>query len=450
MDGLEYQLNDPGDKPKSDRNKRQMKTIICIFTSFIIILVILFIFSIIYAIHLKNNNDHLKSEKYKLDEKITILKNETLELKKINQILQNYVKNAGFNFELFGEKLSNLSYAKNNIIENSFKYIEELKTINNGNDYQANERNIYDLYIPYPAIKRKDKYNRIILFIHGGAWIEGSKEQLDLFCRTYTSQGFITATISYTLLVGIYKEYNIYRIIDEITASIQSIKDKLIEKKFDGEKLELAIGGVSAGGHLSLLYAYAYANNSPIPIRFVINFCGPISLEKEHFLKLKDYKNPLENIDYESIEKAKEEDKLISSNEINLLYLINLFLGRNETKDIDEMFDKEKQEIKKNNEKYKELYNLVKYSFPIYFIDNTTLPTICVYGGKDNVVGVTAYANIKKKFEQNNNNNIVLVYSKYAPHNPISFDTQNGIDAAREMNFQILNFSNIYFKSNNN
>ena len=449
MDGLEYQLNDPEDMPEISRNKRKIKTIVCIFTSFIIILLILVIFSIIYAINLKNKNDNLNIEKSQLNDELRNLNNETKKLIEQNQALQKYVKNVGFDFRLFGEKLSNLSYAKNNIIENSFKYVEELKTINNGNDYQANERNIYDLYIPYPATKRNNKNNRIILFIHGGAWIEGNKEQLDIFCRTYASQGFITATISYTLLVG-DKEYNIYRIIDEITAAIQSIKEKLIEREFDGEKLELAIGGGSAGGHLSLLYAYAYAKNSPIPIRFVINICGPISLEKEHFLILKDYNNTLENIDYDSIERAKKEDKIISPNELNLLYLINLFLGRNETKDIEEMFDNEKKEIKKHSEKYKELFNLAQYSFPIYFIDNTTLPTICIYGGKDNIVGITAYANIKKKFDENHNNNIVLVYSRYAPHNPISFDTQNGIDAAREMNFQILNFSSIYFKPDNN
>ena len=120
MEELEYQLNDPGDKPKSDRNKRQMKTIICIFTSFIIILVIFFIISIFYAISLKNNTENLKSEKYKLENDIKSLKNETNQLKEQNQFLLKYVKNVGFDFNLFGEKLSNLSYAKNKIIENSF------------------------------------------------------------------------------------------------------------------------------------------------------------------------------------------------------------------------------------------------------------------------------------------------------------------------------------------
>ena len=291
-----------------------------------------------------------------------------------------------------------------------------------------------------------------MLFIHGGAWIQGDKESLDIFCRTYTSQGFITATMGYTLLNGAYDEYNIYRIIDEITATIQSIKDKLIEKGFEGEKLELAIGGGSAGGHLSLLYAYGYAKRSPIPIKFVINLCGPIGLQEEYFLRLKDYnnENTLENIDYDSIEKAKIENKVIIPKESGdlLVALINVFLGRTYDEDLFELFDYKNMEIIKESEIYKELFSLVNYSFPINFIDANTLPTICVYGGKDDIVGVSAYSYLKKKFDDCKNNNIVLVYSRYAPHNPISFDTQNGIDAAREMNFQILNFSEIYFTSN--
>ena len=180
--------------------------------------------------------------------------------------------------------------------------------------------------------------------------------------------------------------------------------------------------------------------------------CGPIDLQEEYFLRLKDYnnENTLENIDYDSIEKAKIENKVIIPKESGdlLVALINVFLGRTYDEDFFELIDYKNMEINKESEKYKELFSLVNYSFPINFIDANTLPTICVYGGKDDIVGVSAYSYLKKKFDDCKNNNIVLVYSRYAPHNPISFDTQNGIDAAREMNFQILNFSEIYFTSN--
>ena len=57
------------------------------------------------------------------------------------------------------------------IIRNSFKegeinYNETIGNINNGLDYNETERNIYDLYIPYSTLHIKNKYNKIMLYIH--------------------------------------------------------------------------------------------------------------------------------------------------------------------------------------------------------------------------------------------------------------------------------------------
>ena len=65
---------------------------------------------------------------------------------------------------------------------------------------------------------------------------------------------------------------------DEITACIQSIKDELISSNYDATKLELALSGTSAGAHIALLYGYSIAN-SPIPIKFMIDIVGPVSIE---------------------------------------------------------------------------------------------------------------------------------------------------------------------------
>ena len=68
----------------------------------------------------------------------------------------------------------------------------------------------------------------------------------------------------------ISEEYNIYKILDEITTAMKSIKNELKKEGFNEDKLEVAIGGHSAGAHLSLLYSYKI-KNPPIPIKFVIN-----------------------------------------------------------------------------------------------------------------------------------------------------------------------------------
>ena len=88
--------------------------------------------------------------------------------------------------------------------------------------------------------------------------------------------GYITAKMGYTVLSGEYPEYNIYRILDEITACTENIIEQLQSIGFEGTKLEMAIGGVSAGAHLASLYAYTI-KKTPIPIKFLI------IIELDHF-----------------------------------------------------------------------------------------------------------------------------------------------------------------------
>jgi len=109
--------------------------------------------------------------------------------------------------------------------------------INDGKDYDKNERNIYDLYIPYSTEFTKDKHNGVILFIHGGSWTSGDKADMEYLAKRYAKQGYITATMSYTLLIENFTDYNIFKIMDEITACIQSIKEQLISRNYDDSKL---------------------------------------------------------------------------------------------------------------------------------------------------------------------------------------------------------------------
>ena len=183
-------------------------------------------------------------------------------------------------YNFFGLKYSNLTYDDNGKIENTFKkngdnYNESMGEINNGKDYEKNDRNIYDLYIPQYALDRKNETNGIILWIHGGAWIEGTKDVMDYFCQLYSQQGYISATVGYTLLNSEHKVFNIFKMLDEITACIKAIKKYLINLGFSGDKLKLVIGGYSAGGHLTLLYSYLI-KKVDIPISFLINYAGPI------------------------------------------------------------------------------------------------------------------------------------------------------------------------------
>ena len=90
---------------------------------------------------------------------------------------------------------------------------------------------------------------------------------------------------------------------------------------------------------------------------------------------------------------------------------MNAFLGRKPTEDISEIFDLEKNVIKKST-KYYEIFNKTKYVLPLYKVDNTSIPTLCFYGGNDDIAGIGHFDPLYDKFTECGNKNIKLVYSK--------------------------------------
>ena len=352
--------------------------------------------------------------------------------------------------ELYGQNISNIEYAKNGKIENSFKkgganYKDEIGEINGGKDYEKNERNIYDLYIPYSTEFTKNKHNGIILFIHGGSWTSGDKGDMEYLTRRYAKSGYITATLSYTLLLENYTDSNIFKMLDEITACIQSIKDELISRNFDADKLELALGGTSSGAHVALLYTYSM-KNSPIPIKFAIDIVGPVSLEPKCWYKLIDFNNPLDTLSPESIQKGKDENKIQKVyDDIILLALMNAFLGRKYTQE-EVLGMIENGTIKETDSKYQEMLNRVKYAFPVTYVNANTVPTLCQYGGKDFIAGIGHYSCLYSAFEKVGiQDKTKFIYMKYGGHELINFDTDNGLKAMRDLNYDILDFAKTYF-----
>ena len=184
------------------------------------------------------------------------------------------------------------------MIKNLFKeggenYIPEIGNLNNGSDYKENERDNFDLCIHKNVFKNKNNYKTIVLNIHGGGWFGGNRVDIVEFCKGEKFKNFIAVTKSYTLLNGDYEESNIFRILDEIASVLKTLKRFLINKGFNGNKLELMIQGGSAGAHLSLLYSYII-KNSPSPIKFILNAVAPVTLNPEDFLTTLPGSEPLE------------------------------------------------------------------------------------------------------------------------------------------------------------
>ena len=118
--------------------------------------------------------------------------------------------------------------------------------------------------------------------------------------------GFIKANIENTNSLDKYKEKGVFRILDEITACIKSIRKELESQNFDGIKLELALYDISAGGQLILLYTFSDKNvkNNTIPIKFIMNSVGICNMDPKYW-----YKPAIKNITLDNIELVEEIEK---------------------------------------------------------------------------------------------------------------------------------------------
>lgn len=141
--------------------------------------------------------------------------------------------------------------------------------------YGDYERQRLDLYLP----EEKSGSVGLILVIHGGAWMGGDKsyqKNMDYYCKYY---GYATSAINYHFISD---EFYCDDIMNDISLALAKIKEMAyIEKGLNIEKVLLM--GNSAGGHLSLLYAYKYAEVAPIKPVAVANYSGPTDLTDNNY-----------------------------------------------------------------------------------------------------------------------------------------------------------------------
>ncbi len=214
-------------------------------------------------------------------------------------------------------------------------------------EYQ--ERSLLDIAFP-----KKKKETSLIVYIHGGAWVSGSK---DGFVKKFTEQyrdQYAYAAINYRYAS---ETFNCEDILNDIQRSMVKIKEVSNEKGYHINKV--AFFGHSAGGHLSLLYAYKMKNVCPFEIGFVSSLAGPTDLTDTNYLNNSILKD-------------------------SYCTLGSYMTGKNiNTSNFDSY-----------------LNDLLEWS-PITYIDNAC-PTIICHGDKDDVVPYSNALTLKDKLEASN------------------------------------------------
>jgi len=215
----------------------------------------------------------------------------------------------------------------------------------------------YDLYIPKSL--KKNKECALILFIHGGSFTGGDKVDEDAWCKFFASEGYITATVNYSLM-GEGKDSNINLMNEQIFSCVEAIKADCFDRGYDIK--QMATSGQSAGGHLAMLYAYSHYDDSPIPVKFVFQQTGPASFHVEHW----------------GGEVTKD-----SYGEV-----VNAVLGWSGKVITEEMVA---------DGSYRKLIDEIS---PAYLVDENTVPTLCAYGTEDSVVPPSIKFVLFEQFEK--------------------------------------------------
>ncbi len=159
--------------------------------------------------------------------------------------------------------------------------------------YGTHERQKVDIFIPENA--KSD--SGIILFIHGGGWCDGDKSIHHPDAQFFCKLGYISAAMNYRY---VSESLNVFDELDDITSALKAIKHECAGYGFNTEKLILS--GGSAGGHLSLLYAYTRKEEAPVTPVATCVYCPSVNCSKPDFLL--GISGEFESWKYELISKA--------------------------------------------------------------------------------------------------------------------------------------------------
>ncbi|WP_294233844.1 MULTISPECIES: alpha/beta hydrolase [Chryseobacterium] len=134
-----------------------------------------------------------------------------------------------------------------------------------------------DLYIP----EKKWDHKNIFLIIHGGGWRGGRKSQLNSFTFDLMKKFPSMAFVNMEYRLASTTRFALPDQTDDIKVVIN-----FVEKKLNIKPKYILLGN-SAGGHLSMFYAYHYDKEKKV--RAIVNIVGPADLNDPGFKNYDDY-----------------------------------------------------------------------------------------------------------------------------------------------------------------
>lgn len=151
-----------------------------------------------------------------------------------------------------------------------------------------------ELAIDFYRPKGEEELLPLLIFVHGGGWKGGKRQDYLVYLHHFAQQGYMTATVSYRLVRD-----SIYpAAAEDVRDAVRWIFGHSDRFQFDPDRTAL-IGG-SAGAHLVMLTAFGWGEPEDVPVTFadaagiprqikaLVDIYGPVDLTspqaKKHHL----------------------------------------------------------------------------------------------------------------------------------------------------------------------
>lgn len=271
-------------------------------------------------------------------------------------------------------------------------------TVYNDINYGTHPRQNYDIAFPENAKGNID----LVLYIHGGAWTGGNKSLYSADIAMQAENGIVAATVNYRYMS---EDTHCSDMLDDITACLDNIKKFASDKGVNTEKVLLT--GVSAGAHLSLLYAWSRQNEASIKPAAAVSLCAPA--------------------DFYSPEAAEE---FFMNNSMgpgmHICSLMSRLTGF---------------EITEENYSSVEAVNALKAVSPIFHINENSVPAVICHGAKDTVVPFINGENLVKKLNSCSIEHEFIIFPNSG--HPLDKDPE----CLRKAEFMLRNYIRTYLKA---
>lgn len=154
-------------------------------------------------------------------------------------------------------------------------FVTNSATVHTDLYYGQFNRQVLDLYVPHKVRKSQS----LIVFVHGGSWQRGAKEDYVFLAQSFAKEGFYVAVINYQFA----PEFPFPHFVNDTILAVNWLQHQKQASRFEYDPNNIILMGHSAGAFnvLSALYPNTDINQSLelSSIKAVIGIAGPYSFE---------------------------------------------------------------------------------------------------------------------------------------------------------------------------